>query len=105
MNRKMTRLAFGAKCGGLGASGLSACGLAATGRADSPASASAPNPQADRRNHSRRLIGYNTARLLRLVLRFAPAPTGQAARRMSAGAKRKTKAINPHTETPPTRTA
>src|SRR5262245_44125884 len=59
MNRKMTRLALGAKCGGLAASG-SAGALA---RAVSPARASEPNPQALRVSHSRRLIGCSTVML------------------------------------------
>src|SRR5260370_40950727 len=48
MNRKITDLAFAAKCGGLGAKGLTA----ATARlaASSPARASPPNPLAQRKS-------------------------------------------------------
>src|SRR5262245_44471087 len=64
MNRKSTRLARGAKCGGFGASGFpDEPGASATGvapRAVSPASASAPNPHALRLNHSRRPMGDST---------------------------------------------
>src|SRR5947209_16253905 len=54
MNRKMTRLARGLKCGGRTASGLvGSMGVSAAW--SRLASASRPNPLADRRNRSRRV--------------------------------------------------
>src|SRR5947208_1769754 len=57
MNRKMQRLAAGAKCGFFGASGFMASPVAAADRdssTSSDASASAPIPLNDRRKTSRR---------------------------------------------------
>src|SRR5450755_4508565 len=52
MNTKMTRLALGGKCGGLGASGFS--GWVSASRVESP---SMPNPHAESRRRARREMG------------------------------------------------
>src|SRR5262245_18740803 len=61
MNNTMTDLAFGAKCGFLGASGSGERGASAprVSEASSAASAAAPNPLAERSNISRRESGRN----------------------------------------------
>jgi hypothetical protein len=58
MNRKMTRFAFGLKCGGRTASGFFGSTGVSAAAADTPsrsARASRPKPLADRRNRSRRV--------------------------------------------------
>src|SRR5262245_60273250 len=55
MNRKMMRLAFGAKCGACGASGSLRGGRADAEPASRSSSASQPNPAADCLSSSRRV--------------------------------------------------
>ena len=53
MNKKITRFAFGAKCGRRGANGS----FARASLPNNPANANAPNPAPDRESISRRVTG------------------------------------------------